>query len=138
MEILLTIFINAVLPIAGSAVAGLLVWGLKQAGGLIKNKTKDLNISIDNALVDDAIHHIAESTTTIVHELANTIVPEIKKASADGKLSKEDIMHVNDILVAKVKSQVSSQIQDVSKKAFSSISSFILAKGEKALLDLKK
>lgn len=137
-SILLSIFLNAVLPVAGSAVAGLLVWGLKQTGNFVKSKTKAMDLGIDNALVDDAVHHLTESTTTAIHDLANTVVPELKEKAADGKLSREDIIYVNDLLVSKVKTQVSSQVQDTAKKVVHSISSFILSKGEMALLDLKR
>jgi len=136
-SILLTIFINYVLPVAGSAVAGLLIWGMKEAGKLVKSKTKEMDINIDHEIIDDAVHHLAESATTMVHRLANTVVPELKKAAADGKLSREDIIHVNDLLISGVKKQVSEQVQVEAKKVMNSVSAFILDKGEMALFKLK-
>lgn len=129
LEMLIPIFVNAVLPAGGALVMGLVSFGLVRLNKYIKTKT-------GNEIVNDAMSHISHTVNTTVRELEQTIVPEVKKALKDGKLTPVEAGKLKDIAIAKVKAQLPKNIEKAAYSAVNSLTSIIGAKIEGAVLDL--
>ena len=130
MEFLIPIFVNAVLPVAGTVVTGLVSWGLFELNKFVKTKTK-------NEVVNDAMEHISHTVETSVHELEQTLVPEAKEALKDGKLTSEEAMKIKEIAISKVRAQLPKKMEKAAQSAVNSLNGIIGAKVEKAVLNLK-
>jgi len=130
MEFLIPIFMNAVLPVAGTVVTGLVSWGLFELNKFIKTKTK-------NEAVHDAMAHISHTVETSVHELEQTLVPETKEALKDGKLTSEEAVKIKEIAINKVRAQLPKKMEKAAQSAVNSLNGIIGAKVEKAVLGLK-
>lgn len=131
LEMLIPIFVNAVLPVAGTIITGLISWGLIELSKYLKTKTK-------NEVVNNAMAHISHTVNTTVKEIEQTIVPEIKAALRDGKLTSAEARKLKDIAIAKVKAQLPKDIKKAAYGAVNSLTSIIGAKVEGAVFDLMK
>ena len=130
MEGIAAIFINTLAPVFATVISGLVSWGLLELSKYVRTKTK-------NEAINDAMSHICHTVDTTVKDLAQTTVKELKAASADGRLSKEDAMRIKTTAATRVRSQVNDKIQKTAAKGVTSLSDMIEAKIEKAVLELK-
>jgi len=131
MDFLIPIFVNAVLPAGGILVTGLVSWGLVRLNKYIK-------IKVGNEIVNDAMAHISHTVNTTVKDLEQTLVPELKAALKDGKLTSVEGRKLKDIAIAKVKAQLPKDIEKAAYGAVNSLTSIIGAKVEGAVFDLMK
>ena len=131
MEGIAAIFINTLAPVFATVISGLVSWGLLELSKYVRTKTK-------NEAINDAMSHICHTVDTTVKDLAQTTVKELKAASADGRLSKEDAMRIKTTAATRVRSQVNDKIQKTAAKGVTSLSDMIEAKVEKAVLELKQ
>ena len=103
---------------------------LKKLSCFIKTKTK-------NEAVNDAMAHISHTVETTVHELEQTLVPEAKKATQDGKLTSQEALGIKLTATNKVKAQLPKAMEKAAQGAVNSLNGIIGAKVEKAVLGLK-
>ncbi len=131
LELLIPIFVNAVLPVGGTLLTGLVSWSLIKLNKYVKTKTQ-------NEVVNNAMSHISHTVNTTVRELEKTLVPEAKKAFKDGKLTSVEAGKLKDIAIAKVRAQLPKDIEKAAYGAVNSLTSAIGAKVEGAVLDLMR
>jgi len=131
LEVLIPLFVNTILPIGGTILTGLISWGLIELNKYVKTKTK-------NEIVNNAMSHITHTVNTTVKELEQTIVPKVKAALKNGKLSSAEARKLKDIAIAKVKAQLPKDIEKAAYGAVNSLTSIIGAKVEGAVFDLMK
>lgn len=91
------------------------------------------------------LEHIAIATEelekvvkVIVGDLQQTVVEKLKEASADGKLSKEDIEKLGEMLVEKVGQQISSPAADTLYAAGVDIENMIHSIAEAYIAKIKR
>lgn len=118
-------------PVVATLISGLVSWGLYEVSKYVRSKTK-------NEEANNAVTHITETVNTTVQELEQTMVPAIKAASADGKLSDDDKNRLKALAVEKVNRQIPDKMSKLAGLMVNSVDSFVKAKIEKAVLDLKK
>ena len=131
MEFLLPVFLNAVLPLAGALVSGLISWGAAAAVKYVRQKTQ-------NEAIHDAMGHVAMTVETVVKEIEQTLAVKIKGMAADGKLSEDEATALKQIAVDKVREQVPPAMQEIAAQGTASLERFIDSKIEAAVGDLKR
>lgn len=75
-----------------------------------------LNRKVKNQVAVEALAQLASLVRSIARQLEQELVPELKKAAADGNLSAEDKKVLRDSFKAILKQQLSSQLVDSLKK----------------------
>jgi CRISPR/Cas system-associated exonuclease Cas4 (RecB family) len=94
-ELMTTITVNILVPAAvavGTALAARAVaW---------------VNSKITNEKVRDAVLLVEDRADTVVRALQQEVVVDLKKRSADGKLSEQDIAQITDTALKQIKSTV--------------------------------
>jgi len=130
MEALIPIVTNALIPGFGTILTALVFWGLFELTRYVKTKTK-------NEAVNDAVLHVCDTVETTVRELEQTLVPQIKKAAADGKISGEEARELKEVALRKVKDQIPEKIAKTAEMAVNSVDKLIRAKIENAVFELK-
>ncbi len=125
MEILQGL-ITSMLPTIITLMSGLFSWGLIELTKYIRTKTK-------NEAVNDAVSHICHTVDTTVKEIAQTTAKEF----GSGKLSKDAKLALKALAINKIREQTPDVIIKTAGMAVNSVSGFIEAKIEKAVLELK-
>jgi len=132
--ILLGIFMNIVLPIAGSIVTGFLALSANYARKFIKEK-------VDNQEVENALLRVTNTTETIVKKMQEETVKGLKASAVDGSLSAEDLKKelskVKATVIAEVNKQVPLSVDKIKALAVTSATTFISDKIESLMVDLK-
>lgn len=95
------VIIEVVVQVIGALLMGVIGVAFAYLTKLV-GKTKELEH------VASAMDELESVVTTVVGDLQQTIVENLKAASADGKLSQEDIYDLGKLLVMKVKEQLSN------------------------------
>ena len=95
------VVIEVVVQVIGALLMGVIGVAFAYLTKLV-GKTKELEH------VASAMDELESVVTTVVGDLQQTIVENLKAASADGKLSQEDIYDLGKLLVMKVKEQLSN------------------------------
>lgn len=131
LELLIPIFVNAVLPIGGTLLTGLVSWGLIELNKKVRAKTK-------NEIVSAAMTRITHTVETTVKDLEQTLVPEIKKVLKDGKLTAEEGKKLKATAIATVKAQLPVEVKKAAYSAVNSLTDMIGAKINGAVFDLAK
>lgn len=94
------VIIEVIVQVIGALLMGVIGVAMAYLTKLV-GKTKELEH------VSSAMDELESVVTTVVGDLQQTIVENLKAASADGKLSQEDIYDLGKLLVMKVKEQLS-------------------------------
>lgn len=95
------VIIEVIVQVIGALLMGVIGVAFAYLTKLV-GKTKELEH------VASAMDELENVVTTVVGDLQQTIVENLKAASADGKLSQEDIYDLGKLLVMKVKEQLSN------------------------------
>lgn len=95
------VIIEVIVQVIGALLMGVIGVAFAYLTKLV-GKTKELEH------VASAMDELESVVTTVVGDLQQTIVENLKAASADGKLSQEDIYDLGKLLVMKVKEQLSN------------------------------
>lgn len=130
MNEIVAICMQTLLPIIGTVISGLASWGLIELNKYVRTRTK-------NESINDALSHVTHTVETTVKDLEQTMVKELKAASADGKLTRQDALSLKDVAVMRIKSQVPDAIQKAAALGVKSLGDLIEAKIEKTVLELK-
>jgi len=134
MEILLGVFLNAILPIAGSILTAFLTIGANHARKYIKEK-------VDNQEVENALLRVTNTTETLVKKAQEETVKGLKASVAEGKVNpeglKKALAKVKDDVIAEVTNQVPVAVASIEKLAVTSANKFIADKIESLMHDLK-
>ena len=112
------LLIAALIPTFGTILSGLASWAMIELSKYIRTKTK-------NEMVTGAVEVLTSTTSNVVHDLQQSVVEGMKAASADGKLSKEDMVMIKDNALAKVKAQIPAEVAKTATKAMVSIDDFV-------------
>lgn len=104
------VIIEVIVQVIGALLMGVIGVAFAYLTKLV-GKTKELEH------VASAMDELENVVTTVVGDLQQTIVENLKAASADGKLSQEDIYDLGKLLVMKVTEQLSNPASTTIKAA---------------------
>lgn len=89
------------------------------------------------AAITAATQNVIDATKLTAAELQQTAVEALKSAADDGKLSNDDIMWLNQQLLAQTKAKLSVNVYDLINAAGADIEALILGAGEAWVQKLK-
>lgn len=124
-EVLLKLGVELI-PVFALVITGLATWGI----AILKSK-------VDSEAGKQALDEIDQIVGTVVGKLAQTTARDLKKASKDGHLSKDEMVALKAEAVNKVRSLMSKQITKSSKKAINDLHLYIHDKIEEKVLAVK-
>lgn len=130
MENFIAIFVSSFAPVLGTIITGLVSWGVVEITKYVRQKTKSES-------ANEAVSQICQIAQTTVAELNQTMVPAMQKAAADGKITKEDALHLKKLAVEKINKQIPGAIEQSAKLAVNSVSALIEMQIEKAVGESK-
>lgn len=111
---------------------------LALAGTLITMAINWVRVRTNNDQAAAALERLSHTTATVVAELQQTVVPKLRAASIDGKLSPEDQRELRHMVLARVKDTVSPEVLRLARRALADTDRWLLRKAEQSVLRLKR
>lgn len=112
---------------------GFVVSGIKYGKAYIDARTLEATAKIKDANIKNAVNTAEDSITTVVAELAQTTVEDLKAKSADGKLTAEDAEQIKSDAVTKVQELLSDDVTQTLHTIFGDAEKWIDSKIEAAI-----
>jgi hypothetical protein len=128
--ILLNLFTQYVVPGLGTAIMGLITYG----SGLLISK---INTKLKNDQVRQALDQLSKITKTVVTNLNQTLVADIKAKSADGDLSPEDMKAIKAKAVNLIKASIQNEFLDLLTKSSIDVDKLIDIEIESSVFESK-
>jgi uncharacterized protein len=128
--ILLKLFTDYVVPGLGTAIMGLITYG----SGLLISK---INTKLKNDQVKQALEQLSKITKTVVADINQTVVSDIKSRTADGKLSSEDMREIKAKAVMMIKAQMQTEFLELLEKNTIDVDGLISSTIESSVFELK-
>ena len=88
--------------------------------------------------INTAVNELTNAAETTVLELQQTVVDELKEASADGKLTQEEITELGKLLLKGTLEKMSDSAINVLKAANVDINAIVTGAGEELIARIKK
>ena len=88
--------------------------------------------------ISTAVDELTNAAETTVLELQQTVVDELKEASADGKLTQEEITELGKLLLKGTLEKMSDSAMNVLKAANVDINAIVTGAGEALIARIKK
>ncbi len=88
--------------------------------------------------INTAVDELTNAAETTVLELQQTVVDELKEASADGKLTQEEITELGKLLLKGTLEKMSDSAMNVLKAANVDINAIVTGAGEALIAKIKK
>jgi hypothetical protein len=118
-----------------SVLANLAITLIGVAGAwLVTQIAKSQQLNTINTAVDE----LTNAAETTVLELQQTVVDELKEASADGKLTQEEITELGKLLLKGTLEKMSDSAMNVLKAANVDINAIVTGAGEALIARIKK
>jgi hypothetical protein len=116
---------------------GLVVSGVKCAKTYIDTKTAESASKIKDTNINNAVNISENCVSTVVLEMAQTVVDDLKAKSADGKLSPDEIQQIKSDAINKVQTLISTDVYNTLGSVFGDANAWIKSKIEAAVKELK-
>lgn len=120
-----------------SVLLGLVISLIKFAKTYIDNKTKETSAKIKDQTTRESIDIVESCITTVVLELSQTIVDDLKDKAADGKLTDEEKASVRNLAVAKVQQLMTDEVYTTLGEVFGNTEKWIEEKIEAEVKKIK-
>ena len=104
---------------------------------LIQKASNYLKTKTTNEIALNVIESINDGALTVVKALQQTLVDSIKEASADGKLTDDEIDEIREAALTKLKSTLSTQVLATLETTVTDVDGYLRDKIEAALVDAK-
>jgi hypothetical protein len=122
------------LQVVSPVLVAALTWAAAKLAGFIRSK-------VDNEYLRSVLVRLDDAVITAVKDLQQTVVAEIKAATADGKISEAEKQRIKDAAVANVKSYLGTKgirvLAEVLGLSGGALDSFLGSKVEAAVHDLR-
>ncbi len=130
---------NEVTP---ESIADLLIYGLPlvTAGSVYALTAASLFLTVRyrNSRLAQALVILDEAVISVVKELNQTVVDDLKKARADGKLTPDEAKQIKSKAVELVLTRLGSKVPRLLQKRFGSLFNLVGTKVEATVYDLKR
>lgn len=117
-------------PMIVTLVGLLLTWALTEAIRWLRERTKD-------TLLGRAVDAVETLVDTVVKELQQTVVEDLKAAAADGKLTPDEIRMVKDKAVGYVMSKIPQALRTILEAYLGPLEEYVSARIEARIYELK-
>lgn len=122
------------LQVVSPMLVAALTWASTKLTGFIKAR-------VNNEYLRGILVRLDDAVVTVVKDLQQTVINEVKAVSADGKITMADKKRIKDLAVANVKSYLGDNgrrvMSDVLGLSDSAVNGFISSKIESAVHDLR-
>jgi len=122
------------LQVVSPVLVAALTWAAAKLASFIRSK-------VDNEYLRGVLVRLDDAVVTAVKDLQQTVVAEIKAATADGKISETEKQRIKDAAVANVKSYLGTKgirvLAEVLGLSGGTLDSFLGSKVEAAVHDLR-
>lgn len=109
---------------------GLVLSGIKFAQAFIDAKTAEIISRIKDTNIKNAVISAEDCVSTVVLEMSQTVVDDLKSKSADGKLTADEIKQIQEDALAKIEELVSSDVYNTLNTIFGDAEAWIKSKIE--------
>lgn len=109
---------------------GLLVSVIKYAKTFLDNKTNETLSKINDENIKNAIFITQDLVSTVVLELSQTMADEMKKKTADGKLSAEDVKTLKSVAIERIEKLMSEKVYSTINEVFGNVENWLNEKIE--------
>lgn len=116
---------------------GLVISGIKCAKAYIDAKSAEATANIKDSNIKSALNTVENCITTVVLELSQTVVDDLKASSADGKLTPDEIAKIKSDAVSKVEALLSTDVSSTLNQVFGDAQAYISSKIEAEVKKLK-
>ncbi len=124
------------------SIADLLIYGLPlvTAGSVYALTAASLFLTVRyrNSRLAQALVVLDEAVISVVKELNQTVVEDLKKARADGKLTPDEAQQIKSKAVELVLTRLGSKVPRLLQKGFGSLFNLVATKIEATVYDLKR
>jgi hypothetical protein len=117
-------------PIIASVVSAVLIWVLGELARQVRART-------NNDLAVSAIERLTHTAATTVMEIEQVVVPKLKAAARDGKLSEHERKLLMDLAMKKVKERLQPSVKKQAGRAIADMDGFLQAKIEQLVYSMK-
>lgn len=117
--------------------AGYLVYYVKQLSEKAKLKNQMNQNESQKVLIDNSIDRLNELIKKSVLATNETLGKAIRDGLADGKTNREELLNLKNIVIYDVKSQLSTDVQDLLSKEIADLNGYISNCIEVALKEIK-
>ena len=116
---------------------GLVLSGIKFAQAYIDAKTAEITSRIKDTNIKNAVISAEDCVSTVVLEMAQTVVDDLKSKSDDGKLTADEIKQIQADALEKVEKLVSSDVYNTLDTIFGDAEAWIKSKIEAEVKKIK-
>lgn len=118
-------------------ILGLVVSLIRYAKAMIDAKTAEISANIKDSKIRSAISSAEDCVTTVVLEMSQTVVDDLKAKSADGKLTDDEIKAIKSDALEKIKKLISGEIYNTLSTVFGDVEAWLNCKIEAEVKKLK-
>lgn len=126
-----TLVAQVLVPAALSVVSSVVSWVGFEIAKYVRTKTK-------NEKINNALAAVTDTVESVVAELDETVVRELKKASSDGRISSGDALKIKTEAVESVKKQLPGVVKSAVSMSAETLDLFIKTRIERAVSEKKK
>lgn len=130
--------LETVLATVVPAVAVLFAWCVKLLTEFVKAKTTEIKTKTNNDTIKTYVDMVSDNALNVVETLNQTLVDGLKAASADGKLTQEEITEIKTQAVNMLADTLSDDAKEVLTKAFGDIEKYLDIVIQRAVCKVKK
>jgi hypothetical protein len=109
---------------------GLVISAIKFAKSYLDAKTAETTAKINDTNIKNAISSAEDCVTTVVLEMSQTVVDDLKAKSADGKLTEDEIKQIQADSLAKIEKLITSDAFNTLDTVFGDAEAWIKSKIE--------
>jgi hypothetical protein len=122
--------IEILAPAAGTLLLALVSWALAEAARYVRSRT-------ENEAVNNAIARICHMTETVVAEVNQTVVDDIKLAAADGRLDKDQARLIASQALAMVYDRMAPGVLEIAARGVADLQEFVASRIERSVAEQK-
>lgn len=130
--------LELVLSAAVPAVTILLTWCASSLVSFLNTKKEEAKTKTNNETVKTYIDLVADNATNVVESLNQTLVEQLKAASADGKLTAEDATNIKNTAFTMLVDTLSDDVLEIIGTVFGDTKTYLNNVIEKAVTSSKK
>lgn len=120
-SVLLAFLVQYILPIVGTVLSTLLIWGAKKLIDYLDMKTQHLTLNLDVNKKETIKSDLENMISTAVYSTNQTFVNSIKEKSADGKLTKEETIEAMNLTIKNTKDLLGPELINEFKNVYNTV-----------------
>lgn len=128
---------EVILSIVAPAITILLSYGAKLLTDYINDKREEIKTRVKNEKTKTYVDLVADNAMNVVQTLNQTLVQDLKAASEDGKLTKDDAILIKNNALDMLKNTLSEDIRELLGEVFGDTDVYLSNVLEKVVCQVK-